>query len=216
MTEVGNRGKNANRSGAEFEKRNSFLQLVKQEQRLSYEFLDSKSTGKSVEVPFEIFYKEKLLAKSFHQNQIYKDYLEEEDVFWGDHFVKEVKPDVFVINYVLKKCFVLEMKNQKSQGSVDEKLQSFQFKIDYFEKLLSKSSSLCNFEFEYMYILSDWFYTDNLYQSNAKGIRASTRQDRSQYIDTLEYLNKNNIKHFNFFPLDYVLFNDLNVDKQTF
>ena len=30
------------------------------------------------------------------------------------------------------------MKNQESQGSVDEKLQSFQFKIDYFEKLLSK------------------------------------------------------------------------------
>ena len=108
------------------------------------------------------------------------------------------------------------MKNQESQGSVDEKLQAFQFKIDYFEKLLSKSSSLCNFEFEYMYILSDWFYTDNLYQNNAKGIRASTRQDRSQYIDTLEYLNKNNIKHFNFFPLDYVLFNDLNVDKKTF
>ena len=62
MTEVGNRGKNANRSGAEFEKRNSFLQLVKQEQRLSYEFLDTKSTGKSVDVPFEIFYKENNLT----------------------------------------------------------------------------------------------------------------------------------------------------------
>lgn len=216
MKKGGVGGKNANFSGSDFENKNSFLNLVKLEPRLSYEFLDTETKGKSIDVPFEIFYKENLLAKSFHQNQIYKDYLEKENVFWGDHFVKELKPDVFVINYVLKKCFVLEMKNQERPGSVDEKLQSFQFKIDYFKKLLSKSNSLYNFEFEYIYILSDWFYTNYVYKVNGEGIRASTRKNRSQYLDTLEYLNKNNIKHFDFFPLDYVLFNDLNIDKKIY
>lgn len=211
MQKGGMGGKQASMSGAEFEKQNSLLELVKQDSRLSYEFIDTYTSGKSVDVPFDIFYKKKLLAKSFHQSQIFKDYFEKENVYWGDHFVKEVKPDVFVINFVLKKCFVIEMKSQETPGSVDEKLQSFQFKIDYFKKIISKSNSIGSFEFEYIYLLSSWFYKDYVYKANSKGLRASSREGRSQYLDTLEYLNKNNIKHFNSFPLEYVLFNDLKI-----
>ena len=54
MKKGGVGGKNANFSGSDFENKNSFLNLVKLEPGLSYEFLDTETKGKSIDVPFEI------------------------------------------------------------------------------------------------------------------------------------------------------------------
>ena len=58
-------------------------------------------------------------------------------------------------------------------------------------------------------MLSDWFYTDYVYKDNDRGEKAGNRKNKSHYLDTLEYLDNNKIKHFNFFPSDYVLFGNL-------
>jgi hypothetical protein len=49
--------------------------------------------------------------------------------------------------------FIIECKFQQSAGSVDEKLQTCDFKRKQYQKLLSQ----LNMEVEYMYLLSDWF-----------------------------------------------------------
>lgn len=49
--------------------------------------------------------------------------------------------------------FIIEMKFQKAAGSVDEKLQTCDFKKKQYKKLMSA----INVEVEYIYILSDWF-----------------------------------------------------------
>lgn len=49
--------------------------------------------------------------------------------------------------------FIIEMKFQKVAGSVDEKLQTCDFKKKQYKKLMSA----INVEVEYIYILSDWF-----------------------------------------------------------
>ena len=49
--------------------------------------------------------------------------------------------------------FILELKFQQIAGSVDEKLQTCDFKKKQYRKLLAP----LNFEVEYFYILNDWF-----------------------------------------------------------
>ena len=49
--------------------------------------------------------------------------------------------------------FILEVKTQNVAGSVDEKLQTCDFKKKQYQKLLSQ----LNMEVQYIYILDDWF-----------------------------------------------------------
>ncbi len=49
--------------------------------------------------------------------------------------------------------FIIECKFQKKPGSVDEKLQTCDFKKQQYQKLLAQ----LNIEAEYIYLLSDWF-----------------------------------------------------------
>ena len=49
--------------------------------------------------------------------------------------------------------FIIECKFQQVAGSVDEKLQTCDFKKKQYQKLLSS----LNMEVEYIYLLSNWF-----------------------------------------------------------
>ena len=49
--------------------------------------------------------------------------------------------------------FILEVKTQHGEGSVDEKLQTCDFKKKQYQKLLFQ----LNMEVEYIYILDEWF-----------------------------------------------------------
>lgn len=58
--------------------------------------------------------------------------------------------------------FIIEIKFQKVAGSVDEKLQTCDFKQKQYRKLMAQ----LNIEVQYIYVLSDWFrkpeYKDSL------------------------------------------------------
>ena len=72
------------------------------------------------------------------------------------------------------------MKNEKVGGSTDEKLQTCDFKIKQYRKLLSQ----LNVEVKYIYILSDWF-------------KKSTYKDVLDYIISIDGC----YYYFNYLPL---------------
>ena len=83
-----------------------------------------------------------------------------------------LEPDAAVYVPAQKKMYIVEMKFQGTPGSVDEKLQTCDFKKKQYTKLLSP----LGIEVEYMYVLSDWFlspsYKDVLNYVESSGCKA--------------------------------------------
>ena len=75
--------------------------------------------------------------------------------------------------------FIIEMKFQQGPGSVDEKLQTCDFKKKQYKKLMSQ----LNIEVEYIYVLDNWF-------------------KKPGYKDTLDYVISSGCQYyFNYLPL---------------
>jgi len=100
----------------------------------------------------EIFYKGKSVAFSFKKYGLYK-YLEEKGIDYKKFISSRLLPDNAIFVIVNNTMFILEIKFQKVAGSTDEKLQTCDFKIKQYRKLLSR----LNVEVEYIYVLNDWF-----------------------------------------------------------
>ncbi len=99
-----------------------------------------------------IFYKEKKVAVSFKKHGLYK-FLEKEGIDYKKFISKRLLPDDAIFVIVNNTMFILEIKFQGGAGSTDEKLQTCDFKIKQYRKLLSR----LNVEIQYIYILNDWF-----------------------------------------------------------
>lgn len=99
-----------------------------------------------------IFYNWTEVARSYKKNALYK-FLESEKVDYKKIISKKLLPDEALYVIVNNTLFVIEVKFQKVAGSVDEKLQTCDFKRKQYAKLMAP----LNVEVEYIYILSDWF-----------------------------------------------------------
>lgn len=99
-----------------------------------------------------VFYEDKEVAKYFKKRSLY-NFLVEQGVDYKNYISKRLEPDNAI--YVIKDntMFIIEMKFQIVAGSVDEKLQTCDFKKKQYQKLFSS----LNYEIEYIYLLSDWF-----------------------------------------------------------
>ncbi len=99
-----------------------------------------------------ILYQEKEVAYSYRKNALYV-FLKEQGIDYKVYITKKLLPDDAI--YVIKDNTVniIEVKFQVVAGSVDEKLQTCDFKKKQYQKLFSS----LNYEVEYMYVLSDWF-----------------------------------------------------------
>lgn len=99
-----------------------------------------------------IFFNGKEVAKSYKKHGLYV-YLKSRGINYRDFISKKLLPDdaVYVIHN--NTLFVIEMKFQKIAGSVDEKLQTCDFKKKQYKKLMAP----LNVDVEYIYILSGWF-----------------------------------------------------------
>lgn len=108
-----------------------------------------------------ILYRGKEVAKSYKKNALYV-YLKSEGVDYMKILSKRLLPDEAVYVICNNTLFIIEMKFQQTPGSVDEKLQTCDFKKKQYKKLMAP----LNVEVEYIYILSDWFkhpqYKDSL------------------------------------------------------
>ena len=95
-------------------------------------------------------------------------HLEKKDPFCKKSVSSILLPDSAIIFEDYSKVIVFEIKNQEVQGSVDEKLQTCDFKKKQYLKILKKISPL-KLSFEYVYLLSNWF-------------------KKAKYQDTLQYI----------------------------
>ncbi len=126
-------------TGLNFEKKTDILSLLK--------------TKKDYEVKNSIiYYKGKEVAKSFKKRALYR-FLKSEGVDYEKILSKRLEPDEALYVILNNTLFIIEMKFQKVGGSVDEKLQTCDFKRKHYAKLMAP----LNIEVEYIYILSDWF-----------------------------------------------------------
>ena len=126
-------------TGLNFERESDILELLK------------KQKGYSVKGNV-IFYEGKKVAQSFRKNALYK-YLESRGIDYKKHLSKKLLPDEALYVIINNTLFIIEMKFQKVAGSVDEKLQTCDFKRKQYAKLMAP----LNIEVEYIYILSEWF-----------------------------------------------------------
>lgn len=99
-----------------------------------------------------IYYENKEVARSFRKNALYV-YLKSRGINYKEIISKKLLPDEALYVIVNNTLFIIEVKFQQVAGSVDEKLQTCDFKRKQYAKLMAP----LNIEVEYIYILSDWF-----------------------------------------------------------
>lgn len=134
------------------------------------EFLNFQKGYKVVDN--NVFFKEELVGRIFKKHGFYK-FLDELQIDWRNLISKKLLPDDSIFVIIANTLFVIECKFQQVAGSVDEKLQTCDFKRKQYQKLLSKS----NIEVEYMYLLSDWFR-------------------KKEYKDVLDYIHSVHCHYF--------------------
>lgn len=99
-----------------------------------------------------VFYNEEKVARIFKKHSFYR-YLKEIGVEWEKIISKKLLPDDSIYVIINNTLFIIECKYQQVEGSVDEKLQTCDFKRKQYQKLMAQ----VNVEVEYIYLLSEWF-----------------------------------------------------------
>ena len=135
----GGRGGGNTRTGLNFENERDLLSAI------------AKAPGYHV-ANAVIFYKGEEVARSYRKNALYV-MLAARGIDFRKHLSKRLLPDDAIYVIVNNTMFIVELKFQKIAGSVDEKLQTCDFKKKQYRKLLAP----LNYEVEYIYILNDWF-----------------------------------------------------------
>lgn len=125
------------------------------------------SAGKNYEI---IKYKDKAVGFLFKQHGLYH-YLKTRGINYKNYLSKKILPDNAIFVSSNNALNIIEMKYQTVPGSVDEKLQTCDFKRKQYQKLVIA----LKWNVEYIYILNDWFkhpqYKDTLTYITAVGCR---------------------------------------------
>lgn len=101
----------------------------------------------------DVLYDNAIVARVFKKHAFYNVFLKELEINWSDYISKKLLPDdsIFVIsNNILH---IIECKHQQVDGSVDEKLQTCDFKKKQYKKLMAPA----NIDVKYIYLLDNWF-----------------------------------------------------------
>ena len=157
MKEGGIGGANT-RTGLEFEKRSSLADVFSKSKKYTVSGRD-------------VLYKNKKVAEIFVKNELYSKLLKPKKVNVKKLISKRLMPDSALL--VKKTLYIIEMKFQKVAGSVDEKLQTCDFKNKQYKKLLSP----LGIKVKYVYLLNDWFA-------------------KKEYKDTLKYVKSVSCYYF--------------------
>ena len=160
-------------TGLNFENKVDLLTLIKNVP--GYAVRQSRKVGQ------EIVYRGRLVARCFRKHDFYR-FLEEERIDWESKISKKLLPDDALLVIIRETLFIVEVKYQQVAGSVDEKLQTCDFKRKQYLRLVSS----LELKVEYVYVLSDWFKDP-------------------KYKDVLDYINSVNCHYkFNELPLAWM------------
>jgi len=120
-----------------------------------------------------VYFKRKKVAELYKKHDLYKRLLEPKGVKYKKILSKKLLPDDAILVFKKKILYIVEIKFQKGAGSVDEKLQTCDFKLKQYKKLVAP----LKLKVEYIYILNDWF-------------------KQAGYKDTLDYIKSVKCKYF--------------------
>ena len=129
------------------------------EKTASFEDLLSKIIGYSV-VPkqnineaYDVFYDGNKVAETYKKHALYKGLLEPRWIDYKKVLSKKLLPDNAIYVIANDTLFIIEIKYQYTSGSVDEKLQTCDFKNKQYKRLFSP----LGIDVRYCYVLSEWF-----------------------------------------------------------
>ncbi|MBR5622767.1 MAG: hypothetical protein IKW49_06255 [Opitutales bacterium] len=100
----------------------------------------------------DVFFEGKKIARIFKKHAFYK-FLDELRINWRECISKKLLPDDSIFIIIRSTLYIIECKFQQVAGSVDEKLQTCDFKKKQYRKLLAPA----NIDVEYIYLLGEWF-----------------------------------------------------------
>lgn len=99
-----------------------------------------------------VYYDNEKVARIFKKHDFYK-FLEEIEIDWNKYISKQLLPDDSIYVIINNTLYIIECKHQQVKGSVDEKLQTCDFKKKEYQKLMAPA----NIKVQYMYLLDNWF-----------------------------------------------------------
>jgi len=144
-------------------------------------FLDTRLKNYQAKRGWVYFFEDKLVARCFKKYDFY-DFLSESGVDWKQVLSRRLLPDDALLVIVRETLFIIEVKYQQVSGSVDEKLQTCDFKRKQYLRLVAP----LGLKVEYVYVLSDWF-------------------KKPEYKDVLDYIHSVNCHYkFNELPLSWL------------
>lgn len=162
-------GGHLTKTGLRFEERVDVLRLFNRMK--SYDVKDNV-----------IYYKHEPVAESYKKHELYR-YLQGRGIDYTKILSRKLLPDDSLYVRKNKTFFIIEVKFQEVEGSTDEKLQTCDFKIKQYKKLLKG----LGVKVKYVYVLNNWF-------------------KKSRYRDVLEYIRSvEDCDYFlNALPLKYL------------
>lgn len=113
----------------------------------------SQQKNYSVVNNMDVFYNGELVAHIYKKHAFYKFFLEPNGIDYRTLISKKLLSDDSIFVIINNRLFIIECKFQQVAGSVDEKLQTCDFKKKQYQKLVAR----LNVEVEYVYLLSNWF-----------------------------------------------------------
>lgn len=138
----------------------------------------ARQSGYKVDKNGLVSYKNELVGQIFKKHKFY-EFLSQNGVKWQEIISKRLLPDDSIYVIVNNTLHIIECKFQKVAGSVDEKLQTCDFKKKQYQKLMSR----LNIDVKYIYLLSQWF-------------------KKPEYKDVLDYIISVNCEYyFDYIPL---------------
>lgn len=157
-------GYKTNSNGLSFEGRTSLVESLDKN-----EFIEIKIVGDQHHVLFN----DKLCGYYTEKHSFYTMFLEKNNVDWRRLVSKKYLPDSVFINIMNKTVYIIEKKFQEGSGSVDEKLQTCDFKKKIYTRLIEQTG----YSTEYYYLWNNWFLRD-------------------EYKDVKEYIHSVGCKYF--------------------
>ncbi|MDV2503546.1 MAG: hypothetical protein RX318_06305 [bacterium] len=154
---------------------------LKFEKRVSLKTLISSIPGYSIQKD-AVYFEGNKVAQLYQKHSLYKNLLEPNNVDYSKIISKKLLPDDAILVTKNNTLFIVEIKFQEVSGSVDEKLQTCDFKNKQYQRLLSP----LNLRVKYVYVLNDWFKDD-------------------KYRDVLDYIRSVGCDYFfNVLPFDFL------------
>tara|TARA_B100001057_G_scaffold189192_1_gene190007 strand:- start:203 stop:748 length:546 start_codon:yes stop_codon:yes gene_type:complete len=125
-------GAKTNKNGLQFERDTDFIEALKKLDHL-------RIVGKTV------FFRNKEVALVTEKHSFYREFLIPQGINYKNIISSKLLPDTAVINHKTKDVFIIEKKHQSGHGSVSEKLQTTDFKLGQYKKLLKDTEYKAHF-----------------------------------------------------------------------